>query len=76
MVFSTALATAVFGLLIDSGYSIERISAICLVYTVISTLIIIVFRNSYEPQKPNKAWFFLSRGINNRPWQELLLKIV
>ena len=55
MVFSTALATAVFGLLIDSGYSIERISAICLVYTVISTLIIIVFRNSYEPQKPNKA---------------------
>ena len=55
MVFSTALATAVFGLLIDSGYSIERISAICLVYTVISTLIIIVFRNSYEPQKLNKA---------------------
>ncbi len=55
MVFSTALATAVFGLLIDSGYSIERISAICLVYTVISTLIIIVLRNSYEPQKLNKA---------------------
>ena len=55
MVFSTALATAIFGLLIDSGYSIERISAICLVYTVISTLIVIAFRNSYEPQKPNKA---------------------
>ena len=55
MVFSTALATAIFGLLIDSGYSIERISAICLVYTVISTLIIIVLRNSYEPQKLNKA---------------------
>ena len=55
MVFSTALATAVFGLLIDSGYSIERISAICLVYTVISTLIIIVFRNSYKPQNLNKA---------------------
>ena len=55
MVFSTALATAVFGLLIDYDYSIEKISAICLVYTVISTLIIIVFRNSYEPQKPNKA---------------------
>ena len=55
MVFSTALATAVFGLLIDYDYSIEKISAICLVYTVISTLIIIVFRNSYKPQKLNKA---------------------
>jgi len=55
MVFSTALATAVFGLLIDYDYSIEKISAICLVYTVISTLIIIVFKNSYKPQKLNKA---------------------
>ena len=55
MVFSTALATAVFGLLIDYDYSIEKISAICLVYTVISTLIIIVFRNSYKPQNLNKA---------------------
>ena len=55
MVFSTALATAVFGLLIDYDYSIEKISAICLVYTIISTLIIIVFRNSYKPQMLNKA---------------------
>ena len=55
LVFSTALATAVFGLLIDYDYSIEKISAICLVYTVISTLIIIVFRNSYKPLKLNKA---------------------
>ena len=55
MVFSTALATAVFGLLIDYDYSIEKISAICLVYSVISTLIVIVFRNSYKPQKLNKA---------------------
>ena len=55
MVFSTALATAVFGLFIDYDYSIEKISAICLVYTVISTLIIIVFRNSYKPQNLNKA---------------------
>ncbi len=55
MVFSTALATAVFGLLIDYGNSIEKISAICLVYTVISTLIIIFFRNSYKPQLLNKT---------------------
>jgi len=55
MVFSTALATAVFGLLIDYDYSIEKISAICLIYTVISTLIIIVFKNSYKPQLLNKT---------------------
>ena len=43
MVFSTALGTVVFGLLIDFGNSIEKISAICLIYTAISTLIIVVF---------------------------------
>ena len=64
MVFSTALATAVFGLLIDYDYSIEKISAICLVYTVISTLIIIVFKNSYKPQLLNKTWFFLISWYN------------
>ena len=55
MVFSTALATAVFGLLIDYGNSIERISAICLIFTILSTLIIIVFRNSYKPHLLNKT---------------------
>ena len=55
MVFSTALATAVFGLLIDFGNSIEKISVICLVFTIISTLIIVFFRNSYEPQILNKT---------------------
>ena len=55
MVFSTALATAVFGLLIDYGNSIEKISAICLVYTVISTLIIVLFRDQYKPQLLNKT---------------------
>ena len=55
IVFSTALGTAVFGLLIDYGNSIEKISSICLVYSVISTLIIIVFRNIYRPQLLNKT---------------------
>ena len=49
------LATAVFGLLIDYGNSIEKISAICLVYTVISTLIIVLFRDQYKPQLLNKT---------------------
>ena len=57
MVFSTALGTVVFGLLIDFGNSIEKISAISLIYTAISTLIIVVFRNYYKPQLLNKTWF-------------------
>ena len=36
MIFSTALATAVFGNLIDLGYSIENIAFLCAIYTAIS----------------------------------------
>ncbi len=49
IVFSTAFATAVFGILIDYGHSIENISIFCLIYTVISTALILFFRNSYKP---------------------------
>lgn len=49
MVFSTALATAVFGTLIDLGYSIENIAFYCAIYTVISIFIVIIFQNSYKP---------------------------
>ena len=49
IVFSTAFATAVFGILIDYGYSIEKISIFCLIYTAISTAIILFFRKSYKP---------------------------
>ena len=49
MVFSTALATAVFGILIDLGYSIENIAVLCAVYTAISIFIVIIFQNSYKP---------------------------
>ena len=55
MVFSTAAATVVFGLLIDHGYSIENISTFCLIYTVLSTAIILFFRNSYNPLLINKT---------------------
>ena len=55
MVFSTAFATAVFGLLIDYGYSIENISTFCLIYTVLSTVIILVFRDLYKPIIINKT---------------------
>ena len=43
MVFSTALATAVFGSLIDLGYSIENIAFLCAIYTAISIVIVTIF---------------------------------
>ncbi len=49
MVFSTALATSVFGVLIDLGYSIENIAFLCAIYTAISVFIVIIFKNSYKP---------------------------
>ena len=55
MVFSTALATAVFGLLIDFGYSIENIAVLCSVYTSISIIILIIFQKTYKPIKQNKT---------------------
>ena len=55
MVFSTALATTVFGSLIDFGYSIENISLICLVYTIISIVLILAFKKIYEPILQNKT---------------------
>ena len=49
MVFSTALATVVFGSLIDIGYSIENIAFLCAIYTAISIVIVIVFQKTYKP---------------------------
>jgi hypothetical protein len=55
MVFSTALATAVFGLLIDFGYSIENIAVLCAIYTAISIIIILIFQKTYKPVLQNKT---------------------
>jgi len=49
MVFSTALATTVFGSLIDFGYSIENIAFLCAFYTAISIIIVIIFQKAYKP---------------------------
>ena len=59
MVFSTALATAVFGILIDLGYSIENIAVLCSIYTAISIIIVIIFKKTYKPILQNKTWFLL-----------------
>ena len=55
MVFSTALATAVFGILIDLGYSIENIAIFCSIYTAISIVIVLIFQKNYKPVLQNKT---------------------
>ena len=49
MVFSTALATVIFGSLIDIGYSIENIAFLCAIYTAISIVIVLIFQKAYKP---------------------------
>ena len=51
MVFSTAFGTAVFGLLIDKGFTIENIAFIGGVYILLSLVLLIFFRKSIEPTK-------------------------
>ena len=55
MVFSTALATVVFGLLIDFGYSIERIAFLSSIYVAISIVIVVIFKKIYRPVLENKT---------------------
>ena len=55
MVFSTALATTVFGILIDLEYSIENIAVFCSIYTVISIVIVIIFQRTYKPVLQNNT---------------------
>ena len=54
MVFSTAFGTAVFGFLIDKGFTIESIAFIGGAYILLSLVLLIFFRKSIEPTKlPN-----------------------
>jgi predicted MFS family arabinose efflux permease len=54
MVFSTAFGTAVFGLLIDNGFTIENIAFVGGIYIVISLALLIIFRKTIEPVRlPN-----------------------
>ena len=51
MVFSTAFGTAVFGILIDKGFTIENIALICCVYIIASLSLLLLFRKTIEPVK-------------------------
>ena len=49
MVFATAFGTAVFGLIIDFGYSIEVIALISSIYLIIANVLIVIFKRLIKP---------------------------
>ncbi len=49
MVFSTAFGTALFGLLIDRGFTIEYIALISILYISLSLSILLIIKGSIEP---------------------------
>jgi predicted MFS family arabinose efflux permease len=49
MVFSTAFGTAIFGIIIDYGYSIEIIAIISSTYIVIANILVVIFKRQIEP---------------------------
>ena len=49
MVFSTAFGTALFGLLIDKGFSIEQIALISFIYIFLSLILLFINRNNLNP---------------------------
>ncbi len=51
MVFSTAFGTAIFGLFIDKGFTIENIAFVGGSYILISLSLLIFFRKTIEPTK-------------------------
>ena len=51
MVFATAFGTALFGFLIDRGFSIEQIAIISAIYISISLIFLFLIRNKLNPTK-------------------------
>ena len=49
MVFSTAFGTAIFGILIDNGFTIENIAFVGGTYIVLSLVLLVFFRKTIEP---------------------------
>ena len=49
MVFSTAFGTALFGILIDIGFSIEKIAIISALYILTSFILLLIVRKKLNP---------------------------
>ena len=50
MVFSTAFGTALFGILIDKGFSIEQIALVSFIYIFLSIILLFFVRNKLIPR--------------------------
>ena len=50
MVFSTAFGTALFGILIDFGFSIEKIAVVSGAYILLSIMLLYLVKNKLNPQ--------------------------
>ena len=50
MVFSTAFGTALFGILIDTGFSLEQIALVSVIYISFSLILLFLIRNKLNPQ--------------------------
>ncbi len=50
MVFSTAFGTALFGLLIDRGFTIEHIALVSFCYILISLVLLFLVKNKLNPE--------------------------
>ena len=50
MVFSTAFGTALFGILIDKGFSIEQIALVSFIYISLSIILLFFVRNKLIPR--------------------------
>ena len=51
MVFATAFGTAIFGILIDTGFSIQQISLVSATYISISIISLFFIRKNLNPTK-------------------------
>ncbi len=54
MVFSTAFGTAIFGLLIDKGLSIENIGLVGAAYIIISLSLLLIIRKTIKPERSSQ----------------------
>ena len=50
MVFSTAFGTALFGFLIDRGFTIEQIALFSFIYILISLILLFSVKNKLNPE--------------------------
>ena len=65
MVFSTAFGTALFGFLIDIGFSIEHIAVVSGAYIFGSIILLYLVKNKLNPNYlKNSPWFLETHCVD------------